>query len=271
MNSMKNKRKFNKIVKDIKQVKIQGAINIAKAALHAYFLNPTPAAKNILLKSRPTEPMMQRVLQLVKSHSEKEILQHFNISQRKMNAFVFKLIRNNDVIFTHCHSTNVVNALIYAKKNGKKFEVYITETRPLYQGRITALELKKAGIKVTMFIDSAFGTAFGGKKKVNKVIIGSDALINTGIINKVGSRLIAETAYNRKIPVYVVADSWKFTRSKVPIEQRSLNEVWDRAPKNIKIKNPAFEFVPKKYLIGIVTDLGSMKYDAFVRKIKIVL
>jgi len=62
------------------------------------------------------------------------------------------LVKNRDVIFTHCHSTNVVNSLIYAKKKGKKFQVYNTETRPLFQGRKTANELKKAGIKVTMLL-----------------------------------------------------------------------------------------------------------------------
>src|SRR3989344_5665784 len=142
MNSMKNKRRFDKIVSQIKQVKIQGARNIAKAALHAYFLLPSENSKHVLLKSRPTEPMMQHVLQLAKHHSEKEILEHFYTAQRKINMLAFKLIKNNDIIFTHCHSTNVVNALIYAKKKGKHFEIYNTETRPLYQGRKTAKQLK---------------------------------------------------------------------------------------------------------------------------------
>jgi methylthioribose-1-phosphate isomerase len=51
----------------------------------------------------------------------------------------------------------------------------------------------------------------------------------------------------------------------VPIEQREINEVWDSAPENIKIKNPAFEFVDKKYLTGIITELGLMKYNEFVK------
>ena len=60
--------------------------------------------------------------------------------------------------------------------------------------------------------------------------------------------MISQIAYMNKIPVYVIADSWKFTKNKVPIEQRKLNEIWDNAPKNIRLKNPAFEFVPKKYI-----------------------
>ncbi|MBS3086308.1 hypothetical protein J4422_01255 [Candidatus Pacearchaeota archaeon] len=270
---MNSKRKFNKIVSDIKKIRVQGARNVAKAALKAYFLIPSPKSKERLLASRPTEPMMEHVLSLAKDHSEKQILRHFDETQRKINLSVLKLVKNNDAIFTHCHSTNVNNALIYAKKRGKKFEVYTTETRPLYQGRITALALRKAGIKVTMFIDSAAAIAIEKENKrdkiyANKVFLGADALLNNGIINKVGSGLISEIAYNHKVPVYIIADSWKFTKRKVPIEQRSLNEIWDRAPKNIKIKNPAFEFVQKKYIKAVVSEFGILKYDAFLKKVK---
>jgi len=103
-------------------------------------------------------------------------------------------------------------------------------------------------------------------KKVTKIFLGSDALVKEGIINKIGSEVIARLAKEEKIPLYIVADSWKFSKKRIPIENRKLNEVWDRAPKNIKIKNPAFEFVPKKYITGIITELGLMKYNTFVKK-----
>ena len=265
------KERFNKIVNGIKNVKIQGASNIAKAALNAYKLLPNKNAKRILLNSRPTEPMMEKVLKMAEKSSSKEILKHFNYAQEKINTHILKLIKNNEIIFTHCHSTNVVKALIYMHKKGKKFEIYATETRPLYQGRKTAKELRKAGIKVTMFVDSAFAIAIekdGSKDRIysTKILLGADALLKKGIINKVGSKTIAELSRLHKIPVYVVADSWKFTNKKIPIEQRPLNEIWDKAPKSIKIKNPAFEFVPKKYIKGIITEFGFMKYDDFVKR-----
>jgi ribose 1,5-bisphosphate isomerase len=266
-----NKKRFNQIARNIKNIKIQGARNIARAALYAYSLIPTRNSARKLLSLRPTEPMLEKVLNLAEKKPYKEILEHFDNAQNKINKYVLKLIKNKDVVFTHCHSTNVVNALIYAKKKGKKFQVYNTETRPLFQGRKTAKELRKAGIKVTMFIDSALEDALtgeGGLEKVNKVFLGADALLNNGIVNKIGSELIARIAKDEKIPVYIIADSWKFTRKKVPIENRSLNEVWNRAPKNIKIKNPAFEFVRKKYITRIVTEFGLMKYEKFVKKMK---
>lgn len=271
---MNKKRQYDKILKDIKEIKIQGARNVAKAGLNAYFLFPNKKAKQKILSLRPTEPMLRHVLNLAESGMKKEkILGHFNSAQDEINKIIFKLIKSNDTIFTHCHSTNVSQALIYSHKKGKNFEVYNTETRPLFQGRKTAKELKNAGIKVTIFIDSALALAIEKESKMDKIhadkiFIGADALLPSGIINKIGSNLVAEISKMHKIPLYIIADSWKFAKSKIPIEQRNLNEVWDKAPKHIKIKNPAFEFVNKKYISGIVTELGLMKYDKFVKKMK---
>jgi translation initiation factor 2B subunit (eIF-2B alpha/beta/delta family) len=270
---MNNKKRFDKISRDIKSIKIQGARNIAKSALYAYSLIPTKNSMKKLLSLRPTEPMLERVLTLAEKKSYQEVIEHFDFAQDQINKYVLKLIKNKDVIFTHCHSTNVVNALIFAKKVWKEFEIYNTETRPLFQGRRTANELRKAKIKVTMFIDSAAAIAIEKENKkdkiyVDKIFLGADALLSKGIINKVGSGMIAELSHNHKIPVYIIADSWKFSKKKVPIENRKLNEVWNRAPKNIQIQNPAFEFVHKKYITRIVSELGILRYDDFVKKMR---
>ncbi len=268
---MKNKKKFNKIVENIKKIKIQGARNIARAALYAYSLSPTDSSKNKLIKARPTEPMLVNVLRNYESLGYKKTLEHFDEAQEKINKIVLKLIKNNSVIFTHCHSTNVINSLIYAKKHGKKFEVYNTETRPLYQGRKTARELKKAGVKVTTFIDSAVNVALEktqDTKKVDLILLGSDAILKDGAINKIGSSVIAELAHKDKIPIYVVADSWKYSFHHLKIEERDFHEVWARVPHNIKVRNPAFELVEKKYIKAIVSELGILSYDQFLRKVK---
>ena len=262
------KRTFSSICKDIKSIKIQGARNVAKAGLQAYQLKPTKSSKKRLLSLRPTEPMLKHVLDLADKQPIPTILSHFTEAQDKINKNVYKLIRSKDIIFTHCHSTNVTNSLIYAKQKGKKFQVYNTETRPLYQGRKTARELKKAKIKTTMFIDSASSIALSkeqGTKKATKVFLGADALTKKGIINKVGSEVIAQIAKTQKIPVYIIADSWKYTPNNISKEQRSLNEIWDQAPKNIKIKNPAFEFVPKKLIMKIISEYGTQTYDQFLK------
>ena len=270
---MDKKKVFNKICKDIKEIKIQGARNIAKKALYAYELIPIKASLKKLISLRPTEPMLINVLHKAENEPYEKILKHFDEAQNQINKFVFDLIESDDVIYTHCHSTNVVNALIYAKKKGKNFEVYNTETRPLFQGRKTAKELKAAGIKTTMFIDSAMDVALSRKqktRKATKVFLGADALLKKGVINKIGSGAISKLAKINKIPLYIIADSWKYSSKHLKIEERDFHEVWDKIPKNshIKIRNPAFERVKNKYIKGIVTELGFMSYKKFLRVVK---
>jgi len=273
---MKNEKRFNKIVSDIKKIKIQGARNIAQAALYACSLYGGtclihPKAKKKLEQARPTEPMLVNVLNNYHKLGYKKTLKHFDYAQNIINLQVLKLIKNNSIIFTHCHSTNVIKALIYAKKHGKKFQVYNTETRPLFQGRKTARELEKAGIKVTMFTDSAIDIALEkkqGTKKADLILLGADAILKEGVINKTGSGMIAELAKIDKIPLYIVADSWKYSSHHIEIEERDFHEVWARVPRHIKVRNPAFELVEKKYITRIVSELGILSYNRFLRKIR---
>ncbi|MBU1136604.1 MAG: hypothetical protein ABIG37_01350 [Nanoarchaeota archaeon] len=261
---------IKKILNDIKQLKIQGATNIAKAGLRAYIFKHDSKTKKQLINARPTEPLLVNVLNKADKEGQEFILKHLEITQEKINKFVLKLIKNNSVVFTHCHSLSVVNALIYAKKKGKKFEVYNTETRPLYQGRKTATELAKAGIKITNFIDSGARIALTKSqdtRDVDLIFFGADAILKKGVINKVGSGMFAESAFLNKIPIYILADSWKFA-NKIKLEERDFKEVWKKTPKGIKIKNPAFEMIPKKYVKAIISDLGILSYDKFLKNVR---
>ena len=214
--------------------------------------------------------MLVNILKKADEISYSQLIQHFKKNQQIINKQVLKLIKNNLVIFTHCHSSSVVQALIYAKKKGKKFEVYNTETRPLYQGRKTANELRKAGIKVTMFVDSAAAIAIEKENRKDKIhadliLFGTDAILKEGVINKVGSGMFAEIAHANKVPVYIIADSWKYAR-KIKLEQRDSKEIWDT--KKVLIKNPAFELIKRKYVTGIVSELGILSYGEFLRKVR---
>jgi len=260
-----DKKGLNQIYGDIRDIKIQGATNIARAAIEAFYLSPSEKNKKKLISLRPTEPMLVNALNLVNHIPKDSILAHFGFAQNKINRFAFRVIDGKKKIYTHCHSTNVLNALIFAKKHGKNFEVYNTETRPLYQGRLTALELAKAGIKVTDFVDSAMDEAV---KQSDLVLLGSDAILKSGIINKIGSGAIAELAFMHKKPVYIIADSWKFSPRNVKIEERSFKEVWKNVPKHIKIRNPAFEMIDKKYIKGIVSELGVLSFDKFIKEVE---
>ncbi len=256
---------IEKIYRDIKEIKIQGATNVAKAAVEAYSIDPRNLTIKKLISLRPTEPMLVNSLHFLKEWPKEKVLDHFTQAQDKINNEVFEILNGKKSVYTHCHSTNVVKALIYSKKMGRKFEVYNTETRPLFQGRITSKELANAGLKVTQFVDSGMHEAI---QKADLVLLGSDAILKSGAINKIGSAAIAEIAKIHKKPVYIVADSWKFSRENVKIEERDFHEVWKDAPKNIKVRDPAFERIDKKYIKKIISELGILNYEQFLKKTK---
>lgn len=260
---MFNEFRFNKICRDIKNIKIQGATNVARAAITAYYLMPGEQSKKKLLSLRPTEPMLSHVLNLIDKWPKEKILAHFSEAQEKINQIVFDLIKEDDIIFTHCHSTNVVKALIYVKNQGRNFSVFNTETRPLFQGRKTSQELAKAGIKVTTFVDSATSIALD---KCDLVFFGADALLWNSIINKVGSGMFSQIAKDSKVPVFIIADSWKYSPKNVQIEERDFREVW--GSKKVHIMNPAFEPVKADNIKAIITELGIMKYPDFIDKVR---
>lgn len=258
-------KRFNKICQDIKSVKIQGATNVAKAGIKAYLLNPSTKTKKKLFSLRPTEPALFNALNLLEKNSPEKIISHFDKSQDKINNYVNKKIKNNFIVYTHCHSSSVSKSLIYSKKKGKKFKVYNTETRPLYQGRRTARELAKEKIKVINFVDSAMHEAI---KNSDIIFLGADAILKSGVINKIGSTSVAEIAKVHKKPLFIVSDSWKFYPKNIKIEERDFHEVWKRVPKNIKVRNPAFEKIPKKYISGIISEKGILKHSEFIKKSK---
>ncbi|MDD5192302.1 MAG: hypothetical protein PHH54_07205 [Candidatus Nanoarchaeia archaeon] len=270
MRQQNKQAEFNQICREIKRVHIQGAREVAKKAFFAYKLIPTEKSKHILISLRLTEPMLINMLKKADELSYYKLIQHLKKNQQIINKSVFNLIKNNSIIFTHCHSSSVVQALIYAKRKGKKFEVCNTETRPLFQGRKTARELRKAHIKVTMFVDSAAAIAIEKEDRKDKVhadlvLFGTDAILKKGVINKIGSGMFAEIAHANHVPVYILADSWKYAK-RIKIEQRNSGEVWNT--KRVLIKNPAFELIKRKYITGVISEFGLLSYGEFLKKVR---
>lgn len=259
---------FNQICKAIREVKIQGAENIAIASLKAYSLKPTESSIKILTGLRPTEPTIVNALKFAKLYSVEAALEHFNHSKEKILGYSEKIIKKNCTIYTHCHSSTV-NEIIKHNKN-KKIKVNCTETRPLFQGRKTAAEISKAKIPITLYVDSAMRLAL---KNANITLLGADSILKDGkVINKIGSELVAETSSLYKIPLYICTDSWKFDPKslqgkEIKIEYRSTKEIWENPPKGLKILNPAFEKINPKLITGIISELGVLTPEEFTDKV----
>ena len=178
---------------------------------------------------------------------------------------------HKSIVFTHCHSNTVIAIFKEAKKERKNFTVYNTETRPLFQGRLTAKELSREGISVRHFIDSAARLAL---KEVDLMLIGADAITSEGkVINKIGSEMFAEFAEKFDIPVYSCTDSWKFDPKTVfgyeeEIEKRGAREVWAEAPKGVIVDNCVFEKINPDLITGIISELGVYKPTIFIEEVK---
>lgn len=186
-----------------------------------------------------------------------------------------RLIRENDVILTHCNAGGLATAglgtalavLFTAKTQGKRFSVFVDETRPLLQGsRLTLWELLRYGINATLICDSMAAWAIR-KKKVNKIIVGADRIVrNRDAANKIGTYGLAVLARYHRIPFYIAAPSTTFdTRLKsgddIPIEERSAEEVVrcggkKTAPDRARVFNPAFDVVPARLISGFITEFG---------------
>ena len=282
---------------NIKSLKIQGATDIAietiktlanfsdaiKIKKLSAFKKEFKAGAKFLLSARPTEPMAQNgvefILSQLNKNRPKNITHAKDCIKKASNDFLMimsdagdlvinhgkKLVKNNDDILTHCHSWLVEQILIKAKENKKKFKVYNTETRPLFQGRMTSKILLQAKIPTTMIGDSSAGfliSHYSGKNlMMDKIILGTDAILSDGsVINKIGSFAMGVVAKEEKVPLYIASTLLKFhNKSWIKIEKRSPKELWKNAPKGLKIINFAFDIIPAKYITGIICEQGIIK------------
>lgn len=292
---------MNKIIRqtfqDIKSLKIQGATAITKSIIFALdkfgadvrktktgeWKREVKKAADYLLSARPTEPLVQNGVKFIFSEITKtkpnNVRQAKNLLKTACIKFLAvlnkaaqliikngqEIIKNNDKIITHCHSWLVEQILVQAKKNKIKFQVFNTETRPLFQGRITSKKLLQAKIPTTMITDTSAGfliSHYSGKKlEMDKVILGADAILADGsVINKIGSFSIGLIAHKERVPLYIASSLLKFhDKSWIKIEKRSAKEIWAQAPRGLKVINFAFDKIPSEYITGIICEVGIIR------------
>ena len=283
----------------IRKLQVQGARNVAIAAVKAIqtqaeqtkaknktqFLQELKEAQTIFSASRETEPLMRNairwiIIQTQTANTEKvdalsqnvslnvsQFLKDLEVSREQTAEIGAKRIRDGSVVFTHCHSSTVTRLLAKAKADGNNFKVICTETRPAFQGRITAKEMVELGIETTFIVDSAARTFMGN---VDVVVVGADAITSEGnVVNKIGSSGIAVLAHEARKPFYVVSELLKFDPATLrgeceKIEQRNSNEVWSEAPQKLLVCNPAFDVTPNRYIHGLICEEGIIAPQAIV-------
>jgi methylthioribose-1-phosphate isomerase len=217
-------------------------------------------------------------VELVKKRLKDEALKIYKediAANKELGRFGAKLLRNAKRVMTHCNAgalatagygtaLGVIRAL---KESGKEVEVFINETRPIFQGaRLTAWELKKEKIPATLITDSMVGYLMQ-HDKVDAVVVGCDRVAANGdVANKIGTYGVAVLARRHKIPFYVAGPTSSIDLAcpsglEIPIEQRDPKEVShifgrSLAPKGIKIVNPAFDITSQDLITAIITEKG---------------
>jgi len=295
--------KVNEAADRIRRLEVQGATNVALTAVRALVeemrvseardrasaLAEIARARTILFGSRETEPFMRNAIRfiewrvreadwrtmeelrdLIQGVSEK-LLKGFTEARTRIAEIGSRRILPGTQILTHCHSSAVNMVFKRAKERGVDFEVVCTETRPVYQGRITARELLEAGIGTTMIVDSAVRSFMN---KVDFVVVGADAITSEGnVINKIGTSLIALAAQEARTPFYVVTELLKFDPETIhgdyeAIEERSTAEVWPDAPEGLAIRNQAFDVTRRDYIHGVICEEGVISPHSILEAVR---
>jgi ribose 1,5-bisphosphate isomerase len=294
-----------KLAEDIKTMRIRGAAQIGRAAAEGLsiaamnirtespqeYMDQLEGAYRLLLNTRPTAVSLPNALRYVMHRVRLAFKKGMDVDElraitvraaedfkkssqeavRRISDIGAKRIRNGDLIMTHCNSSVAISILKEAKRQGKEFRVIATETRPRFQGRLTAKALSEAGIPVTLIVDSA---ARYFMPKVDKVIVGADVVTANGaVVNKIGTSQIALAAKEARVRVFVGAETYKFSPSTVlgelvEIEERPPEEVVPPEElsqlKGVTVANPAFDVTPPEFIDIIVTERGIIPPQASV-------
>ena len=298
------------IADKIRNMEIRGAGKIARFAAYALqiqaesskaktadeFWKEMKEAARILYETRPTAVSLPNALRYVMHRGKVAYKSGADLDQLKfvvINAakeFIYnseraierigeigaKRIEDGDVIMTHCHSKAAISVMRTAFEGGKDIRVIVTETRPRWQGKLTAKELASYGIPVIYVVDSA---ARHYMKMTDKVVMGADSItVNGAVINKIGTALIALTAKEHRIWTMIAAETYKFHPETmlgqlVEIEMRDPTEVIPEEelktwPKNIEVWNPAFDVTPPEYVDVIITERGVIPPSAAIDILK---
>ncbi len=219
-----------------------------------------------------------RDLTAVKSRLEgeaKRVLAEDIAINEAMGRHGAALLPEAGTILTHCNAGalatggygTALGVIRAAISQGKAIKVFADETRPFLQGaRLTAWELAKDGIPVTLITDNMAGH-FMKQGQIQAVIVGADRIAANGdTANKIGTYTVAVLSHENRIPFYVAAPLSTIDLSlscgdQIPIEERSQEEVTHLkglalAPQGVPARHPAFDVTPHPYITAIITERG---------------
>jgi translation initiation factor 2B subunit (eIF-2B alpha/beta/delta family) len=185
---------------------------------------------------------------------------HLCSSAEQIANHAFEVIPYGELVFTHSFSSTVLSVLLSARSRGKVFRVVCTESRPSMEGRKLATQLAAGGIEVVHSFDTAAALMLS---ECAIAFMGADVISNSGLVNKVGSFMMACTCKKLNIPLFSLAGTEKIVSEERLLEfekhERPGVEVWDAAPPGVQVLNLQFEPVPFSMITGLITEDGILR------------
>jgi translation initiation factor 2B subunit (eIF-2B alpha/beta/delta family) len=175
-----------------------------------------------------------------------------------------ELVKDGGCVFTHSYSQTVLNAIVDAHKAGRRFRVISTESRPMREGVSLARAVGEAGIEVSVIVDAAIGRHIS---EANLAFVGADMISAQGLVNKIGTRLIALAAAAEKVPCYSVCSSLKLLGAgwRPPDEEgKPAHEITGDIPNGTAL-NYYYDVTPLDRLAGVITEQGTFTPGELVR------
>jgi methylthioribose-1-phosphate isomerase len=292
------------IIRGAPAIGVAAAMGIALGArdiiadTHESFFRQLENVCDVMARTRPTAVNLfwgiERMKRVAEANRDKKLPQIREILKeeairieaedlticRNIGKWGATLIPDEATILTHCNAGGLATAgygtalgvIRAAHEAGRNIRVFADETRPWLQGaRLTAWELMKDGIPVTLISDNMAGF-FMQRGEITCCVVGADRIAANGdTANKIGTYSVAVLAKENNIPFYVAApvstlDLTLSDGSKIPIEERPASEVTHIkdiaiAPAGVSVRNPSFDVTPARYITAIITENGIVKDD----------
>lgn len=242
-----------------------------------------------LIATRPTNDQIARVVPAMLADAETALAAGEDLAEalwsaalrhgegyldrsRELGAYGAQLLRDGDVILTHCWAESYLTETVAAAlRQGKNLRAYVTETRPYLQGaRLTAESLAEMGVDTTLITDN-MGAHVLSTGRVSALVTAADRVTMDGhVINKVGTLQLAVAAHAFTVPYYALVqhpDAEAPTAADVPMEERDgadvLHALGTRtASRLVRGYYPSFDVTPPRFVSAVATDRGRFSpYD----------
>ena len=226
------------------------------AALHNCLDAIEEAGQVAYIEDLPVEKMRRRIAEACDS-----FIKRISAAKERIGEIGAKRIRSGDTILTLCRSTTVLTILRQVASQGKKIQVFVTESRPGLEGRRMAKDVAALGIPTTLITDFAARLFL---PDIDLMLAGGEAIAANGaVVSKVGTAALASLCHEARVRVLIALGSYKFSRETIvgrliALEEGDPGQVLpeEETPPGVTIRNPLFDVTAAEHIDALITERG---------------